>query len=245
MNVAALFKLPTREKADKEFNFLKQVVAASVGALNTIAGREMYDALLLLRQTPIYRQRLKSEAEAAYREYCKFETYYRGLYDEEHYTFFLNYLDSVEDETTPAVKVFRDKVRAAMVKYEQDYPEMKACFITTRTLTDMACDFFDGLMSDSKERCCIDFSVHFKNVRLTGTRHRWSLACNHLFPRHDETIDLREDPDCLAAYNALEALLGDEDVLNRAGRKAILATPGIYNNLSDEDKKIVDYEKSN
>lgn len=245
MNVAALFKLPTRERADKEFNFLKQVVAASVGALNTIAGMEMYDALLLLRQTPLYRQRVKAESEAAYREYCKFETYYKGLYDGEHYTFFLNYLDSIEEEATPAVRMFREKVQAAMLKYEQDYSEVKACFITTRTLIDISCDFFDGLMSDAKERCCIDFSAHFKNARLTGARHRWVLASNHLFPPHDEAIDLREDPDCLAAYKALEKLLGSEDTLNNAGRKAILASPGIYNNLSDEDKKIVDNEKSN
>lgn len=245
MRVITRFKLPTRERVEAERKYLNSVVAASVGALNTIAGMEMYDALLMLRKTPLYRQRLKAEAEAAYREYCKFETYYRGLYDDEHYTFFLNYLDSVEEETTPAVKVFRENVHKAMVKYGQDYPEMRACFITTRTLTDMSCDFFDGLMGDSKKRSCIDFSGMFRDARLTGARHRWILANDCLFTRSEEPIDLRDDPDCLAAYNALEALLGDEDVLNRAGRKAILASPGIYNNLSDEDKKIVDNEKSN
>lgn len=244
MNFVTLFNIPTREKVEAEINHLKQVVAAAVGALNTLAGAEMYDALVLLRKTPLYRQRLKAEAEAAYKEYCKFEAYYRRKYDTEVYAFFLNYLDCMEEETSPVVRRFREAVLAAMARYGQEYPEVKACFITTRTLTDMSCNFFDGLLSDSRVRCGMDISAQFKNARLTSARYRWINANDCLFSKSDGTIDLREDPDCLAAYNALEKLLGDEDTLNRVGRKAILASPFIYNKLSEEDKKIIDNEKS-
>lgn len=244
MNVNALFNIPTKEKVEAEIHHLKPVVAAAVGALNTLVGAEMYEALAQLRKTPLYRQRLKAEAEAAYKEYCKFEAYYRRMYDADIYSFFINYLDCMEEEAKPAVRRFREAVIAAMVRYGQEYPEMKACFITTRTLANISCDFFDGLLSDSRVRCGMDVSAQFKNARLTSARYRWINANDCLFSKSEGTKDLREDPACLDAFNALEKLLGNEDTLNRVGRKAILASPFIYNNLSDEDKKIIDNEKS-
>lgn len=242
MRLPLMFKHPTKERVEAEYKFLRQVVNAAVSALNTIVGKEMYDAVLMLRKTPLYRQRLKAETERAYKEYEAFERYAHRVYDEEHYKFFLDYLDCVEDETVAAVKNLREKIRLVMVRYNEEYPELKACFITARTLTDVACNLYDGLMSRSKEETCVDFTGAFLDVRLTKVQFRWHRACSLLFSDKEGVIDLVNDPDCLEAYKELENLLGNEDTLNNAGRKAIMINPGIYNNLSDEDKKIIDNE---
>lgn len=232
-------KPPTKERIDKEFETLAPKVNVFISALNTIAGRELYDALVLVRKSSYYRHTVKVDIEKAYAEYERYEEFYKKKLGEERFRFYLNYLDSVEEETAGYTRAMHERMREIMRLNGEDECEMKSKCEMAYILATFSCDTFDWLMRLSKGHVGIDFTRSFKDTRLTKMLNHIKRVCNVVCRGKQRVVSLNDDEQFQKACVALYDLLCDEDTLERASRKAVNVDKELTKSLSEKAEEII------
>ena len=86
------------------FERLNSLVNLSLGAVNTIAGRTLYDACeMLTKDKKRFRFSVKKNANEAKKFFDKYESIHLQNFGD-RYQVFLDYRDSIEDEVMPHVE---------------------------------------------------------------------------------------------------------------------------------------------
>lgn len=232
-------KPPTKERIDKEFETLAPKVNVFISALNTMAGRELYDAVALLRKSKYYRHTVKVDIEKAYAEYERYEEFYKKKLGEERFRFYLNYLDSVEEITEEYTKAMYERLREIMRLNGEDEYEMKSKCEMAYILTTFSCDTFDGLMRTSRGHVGVDFTRSFKDTRLTKMRNHIKRVCNVVCRGKQRVVSLNDDEQFQKACVALYDLLCEEDTLERASHMAVNVDRELSMKLSEKAKEIL------
>ena len=240
---------------EENFNKLNSLINLVVGAVNTIAGRAVFDAKSeLFKRKDIYRQEVKMNAKLAEKAYYDYERLHTRNFGG-RYNMFLDYLSAVEDNIAKDIDILTYSIAQVLSKHNQKDAMLKAQIETARTMCEYACCVFDRLVKEANKKvyneCCkyslstmqlrkpFDYTPYFAPARLTAVFHYWDKITARLCKsENDVPISLNDDPNCKLAFEIIERKLTSEDFLNKAGYDALKLNPEcIKDSISDEDLK--------
>lgn len=228
----------SRQKNAREaFGRLCSLVNVMLGAVNTIAGRTLYEAYeMLVKDKKRFRFSVKQCANNAKKDFDAYEKMHCRIFGD-RYRLFLDYLDSVEDEVMPHVQKMYFSIKSVLDKNRESDSALKAKIELARTMIEYSCYIYDRLLNETRKQSGYDFDRWMRPARLTGVLHWWDELEKLICKTDDKgvTINLNEDANCRLAFDIIERVLTNEDTLNKAGYEALKLNPDIVREISDED----------
>lgn len=236
----------------ENFNRLNSLINLVVGAVNTIAGRAVFDAKSeLFKRKDIYRQEVKMNAKLAEKAYYDYERLHTRNFGG-RYNLFLDYLSAVEDNIAKDIDILTYSIAQVLTKHNQKDAMLKAKVETARTMCEYACCMFDRLIKEANTRLRaeqvqmfglqvtskpFDFMPYFAPARLTAVFHYWDKITARLCKtgKGEEQIILNTDPNCKLAFEIIERKVTSEDFINKAGYEALKLNPEHVREISEED----------
>ena len=217
------------------FERLNSLVNLSLGAVNTIAGRTLYDACeMLTKDKKRFRFSVKKNANEAKKFFDKYESIHLQNFGD-RYQLFLDYLDSIEDEVMPHVEKMFWSFKAVLDKNREPDSALKAKVEVAGTMLEYSCYIYDRLIEQTRKASGYDFDRYMRPARLTGASHSWNEVVGIICKTDNgNNIDLNADANSKLAFEIIERMLTSEDTLNRAGYEALKLNPDM---LSQIDKK--------
>ena len=135
----------------ENFNRLNSLINLVVGAVNTIAGRAVFDAKSeLFKRKDIYRQDVKYNARLAEKAYYDYERLHTRNFGD-RYNLFLDYLSAVEDNIAKDIDILTYSIAQVLTKHNQTDAMLKAKVETARTMCEYACCVFDKLIEEANK----------------------------------------------------------------------------------------------
>ena len=237
---------------EENFNKLNSLINLVVGAVNTIAGRAVFDAKSeLFKRKDIYRQEVKMNAKLAEKAYYDYERLHTRNFGG-RYNMFLDYLSAVEDNIAKDIDILTYSIAQVLTKNNQKDAMLKAKVETARTMCEYACCMFDRLIKEANTRLRaeqvkmfglqvtskpFDFMPYFAPARLTKVFHYWDKVTAKICKtdKDSERIALNDDPNCKLAFEIIERKVTSEDFINKAGYEALKLNPEHVREISEED----------
>ena len=231
----------------QQFNKLNSLCNLVIGAVNTIAGKAVFDARALLKQRQdLWRLEVKHRATKATQAYYSYEKMHMKNFDD-RYNLFIDYLDSVEEDIQPHIDKLCYSIAQVLTKYHQKDSMLKARIETARTLCEYACGVFDRIMKEAQDKTHHNFAQVFAKARLTEVLFHWSNVSDHVCRTEPKDLDiqLNNDPNCRLAFQIIERKLVSEDFLNKAGYEALKLKPDCKKYVSEEDYRELEQKFEN
>lgn len=228
------------------FDKLNSIVNIVIGAVNTMAGKSMFDAIERIKATPLYRHKVKFELNTAARLYYKYEHMHMQNFGDRLQLFY-DYLDQVEEDIQKHVNILRMSIKNVLDKYGQTGTELKSYVETARTLLDYACHLYDIQIDvANKEVSGIDFDKWMNPARLTGVFRHFSAVSDMICRTEgDVDINLNADKNITLAFEIIEKKLTSEDFLNKVAFEALALNPECRKYISEEDYKELEERYAN
>lgn len=228
----------TNERTMQVFDRLNSLVNLVVGAVNTIAGKAMFDAIERIKATPYFRQSVKFELNQAARLYYAYEKLHMTNFGDRKQLFY-DYLDQAEADIQKHVNILRMSIKAMLDKYGQTETELKSYVETGRTLLDYACHIYDTQIEIANSRCPdVDFNKWMNPARLTGVLKHYENASDIICKTEGNvTIDLNKDKNVKLAFDIIQTKVTSEDFINRVGYEALELNPECRKYVNEEDYK--------
>ena len=207
---------------------LNEKINIVIGAINAIAGKAASDAKdLLFKRKDLWKHTVKYNARLCISDIEQNEHNFvteRG----QKYDAFLDYLDAVEELFQKHVDILGYSIQQVLTKNNVEDAPLKSKCELARTLLEYACYCFDRLMYYANKETGIDFAQIYKEKRLTKAYFHWCNVCMVVDKTQgDENVQLNSDPNCRLAFTIIEKLFMSEELLNKAGLKAMELNPGI------------------
>ena len=237
----------------ENFNRLNSLINLVVGAVNTIAGRAVFDAKSeLFKRKDIYRQEVKMNARLAEKAYYDYERLHTRNFGD-RYNLFLDYLSAVEDNIAKDIDILTYSIAQVLTKHNQKDAMLKAKVETARTMCEYACCVFDKLIEEANKKVYeesfkhsfstmqlrkpFDYTPYFAPARLTAVFHYWDKVTARICKtdKDSERIALNDDPNCKLAFQIIERKITEEDFINKAGYDALKLNPECVKDLSEKD----------
>lgn len=224
------------KKAREVFDRLNSLINVVLGAVNTVAGRTLYEAYEeLSKNKKLFQQRSRYCAKNAKRLFDTYERLHLQNFGD-RYQLFIDYLDCVEDEVMPHVKKMYWSIKSVLDKYNEKDSALKAKIELARTMIEYSCCVYDRLIEDTRKASGYNFDKWMRPARLTGCFYWWNeLAILVCKTDKDKTIDLNADANCTLAFQIIERVLTSEDTLNRAGYEALKLNPEMVREIDGKD----------
>ena len=218
------------------FDRLNTLVNIVVGAVNTVAGKAMFDAIERVKATPLYRGEVKYNLNQAVRLYYRYEKRHLSNFGDRKQLFY-DYLDYAESDIQKDVDILRISIWTLLDRHGQTDAELKSYIETALNLLEYACRVYDVQIEIANGKAQgIDFNRWMSPARLTGVLKRYGAAADMICRTeggHD--IDLNKDKNVKLAFRVIETKLTSEDFLNRAGYEAIKENPECRKYIAKED----------
>ena len=230
--------MTTNERAMQVFDRLNSLVNLVIGAVNTIAGKAMFEAIERVKTSPYYRHTVKYELNQAARLYYAYEKLHMTNFGDRRQLFY-DYLDQAEEDIQKHVNILRMSIKAMLDKYGQTETELKSYVETGRTLLDYACHIYDTQIEIANSRCPdVDFNKWMNPARLTGVLKHYENASDIICKTEsDVTIDLNADKNVKLAFEIIQTKVTSEDFINRIGYEALELNPECRKYVNEEDYK--------
>lgn len=224
------------KKAMAVFDKLNSLVNIVVGAVNTVAGKAMFDAIERVKGTAYDKGSVRYNINRAVRMYYQYEHMHMRNFGDRKQLFY-DYLDHAESDIQKDVNIMRLSIKSMLDRYRQTDTELKAYVETARNMLAYACHIYDAMIDIAdREAPGYDFNRWMSPARLTGVLKRYEEAADMICrPEGDVVIDLNEDKNVKLAFKVIETKLTSEDYLNRVGYEALCENPECRKYIDKED----------
>ena len=239
-----------QDNPQKVFERLNSLVNLVLGAVNTTAGKALYDARdMLVKDKKLYRFEVKRAFKGALKAYDEYEKRHMANFGD-RYQLFLDYLDSIEDEIQPHIFKMRMSFKQVLDKNNIPNSNLKSQLETARTLAEYACCIYDRLLSDTKQQSGYDFDKYMRPARLTAVFHYIDEVCKSVYCQYkdfENDVDFNKDKNCIMAFKIIESKLTSEATLNKAGYEALDLNPDMIKEIASNDYDMLKekYSKKN
>lgn len=238
--------MATNERAAQVFDRLNSIVNLVIGAVNTIAGKAMFDAIERVKATPYFRQSVKFELNQAMKQYYDYEKLHMTNFGDRKQLFY-DYLDQAEADIQKHVNILRMSIKAMLDKYGQTETELKSYVETARNLLAYACHIYDlQIKTANAQAPGIDFDVYMRPARLTGILRHYETASDLICKTEGNVIiDLNKDKNVKLAFDIIQTKVTSEDFINRVGFEALELNPECRKYVNEEDYKELEEKYAN
>lgn len=212
----------------------------TVSVVNYIAFVETLDAIDMLDDEGLLKQRTKQLAKRLEKAWKAYETKVRNVMDTANRTdLWFNYLSQMRSETDTPLTYMRVAIKNQLDKRKIAYSPMLCQLYLAVLLTHQACRVYDLFFETWREKTQYNFIGHFRGGRLTdianimaeiereATKQLGIIAC---FSFHDKAI--------VNAYESYLATIRSDDIKNKAAGTAIDLTPSVADEVEAKRKEI-------
>ena len=218
--------MPNTEKIVDRISAAAYVVVLCV---NDIADASLRDAVAELRTTKYYRHDVKRISRMCLAKYDTFgkrvETVLRNRFQ-----FWMDLADAYSENMQPHVSKLYWSIKNLLDRNFETDSAVKARLCTAEFMLSAAASNFKGYFDAQAEKYGVDIRTWFREADLTNILHMWSRVCDIVLARktpHCKPIDIAHDPTCALAGKCIANLMLSSDIINAAGKAAILANPDV------------------
>lgn len=197
--------------------------------VNDIADASLRDAVAELRGTKYYRHDVKRTCRMCLDKYDAFgkrvEHVLKGRFQ-----FWMDLADAYSESMQPHIDKLYWSIKNLLDRNRETDSSVKARLCTAEFMLSAAASNFSGYFDAMAERYSVDIRSWFREADLSGIRHLFSHVCDIVLARNTpqcKPIDIASDPNCHLAGKCIANLMLSPDIINAAGRKAILANPDV------------------
>ena len=214
-----------------------------IGTANQVAYMAIEDAIEMMQDSGMYRQKQKQKAMAAVEAYRKYERaayeHYKVIEDD-RYPLWQDLIGRAAEKLQPDVqKLFfaiknvidRSKVRNAAVLAQI---QTGVALITLSTL------MYDTMANQFQRMTLLNIHQMFNAGRLTAVESNWKAVGEITGRQVMQDVNLRDDPACQLGINVLLTRYQQADFLNEAAGEALRLNPQSWHHATPEDLALME-----
>ncbi len=196
--------------------------------VNDIADAALRDAVDELRGTKYYRHEVKRTCRMCLDKYDTFGKRVETVL-KDRFQFWMDLADAYSESMQPHIDKLYWSVKACLDRNFEADSSVKARLITAEFMLDTAASNFKAYFDAMAARYGVDIRSWFREADLSGIRHLFTRVCDIVLARNagSRSIDFVADHNCNLAGRCIANLMISADVINAAGRAAILANPDV------------------
>ncbi len=202
-----------------------KIVDFGIGLSVMAAFNEMRSAFMFLRESGLYRHRIKRDANHAMRMMRQRECAIRiGMRDK---GFWDDYSDTVIDAANDDVTLFRIAVKGVLDKAGYAESNLMSYMETARVLLEMSVQHFECVMQDSKAQFGRDYTPDFSDYHVSEIRTAWEKVTDMVYT--GDTIDLNT-PQTKGMFDRMAKKFGEGEYIDECVKVAMDNNPGFKEN---------------
>lgn len=212
----------TRERYMEGYDYTNSLVNTMIGIANEVARLAISDGIDAIKKAGLYKQKTKQLCNETFRHQEAYEAIHNRNFGD-RLELWLDYLDGTEDEYRKHIFNVYIAVKQVLDKHKQKNTELKAKLECGRICGELAVDQFDALMQNMKKKFGVDYTTLFVIARYSNPLYSWIQVCD-LYVKNDDPadyIDLNSDTNLRLAVDVLHRKMGDTELINRIGKRAI------------------------
>lgn len=225
-----------QKKAAELYEQLGQRFWSVVGPANYSAVATMLDAIDVMEDAGIVRQKLKQLVKRAQRQYQEYVKAARDVLEDRFYLW--------QDMTAHAHDRLRPDILKLFFGIKQHYDNfripdsnMLAHLQTTFTMLSLCTGLFDATMDFHQRQTYLDISSYFKRGRLTGIVSIWNEVMELVIPKAVLGMPLAKDPNCKTAVSVIARRYETMEFLDEAATDAMRLNPSMIKYANEEDRQ--------
>lgn len=229
----------------KKYQNYDQVCAqwyVTVAPMNDIALFSLNDAIEQLKASPKWKKKgIRKSCEDAQRLAKRYEhilySKIRDAKSKDPSQYFMDYMDSWQDETKLDVDILRFSISNALLRmnYRWDV-ELASWVFTAWNMLSTACRCFDAYFRGAEKEVGENYSKAFYDGRMTKIQKAFEVAARSFDPNHE--YPLPKDEMCVRAVRVIMNRFLLTDVSEKSAESAISLNPNIEDEFEEVHKEI-------
>ena len=236
---AALYRY-LKDDADRIVNEIAEHFWSKIGTANQIAFLAIDDAVEMMREAGMLRQKEKVHAQKAIVEYHRYEfaayQHFKNINDG-RYALWQDLIGRAAVKMEPDVVKLHYAIKSVIDRNGVKHSDVLAQIQTGLALVTLATMMFDELMDLYQPRTMINVTDMFKAGRLTAVERHWREVGEITGKRVMQDVNLRDDPTCKLGVRVILERYRSADILNEAAGEALRLNPEAWIYVSDEERE--------
>ena len=227
-----------REKIDRSCAAAYIIVCCG----NDLAGMALHDAIEELRKySNMYRMGVKKAAKASEERFGKYESLLRETLSD-RFQLWMDIADGVNERMSHHVFNLYMAFKQYLDENGIKLSTLRAHVFTADTLLKIAIRNFDDFFNVAKENTGKDLSRVFIPARLGCVSSSFDVVCDAVSKTDGGIgdIDFNKSPQCRLAVEVICRQIANHEMFNIAGFEALKLNPEYIDNLSDDDKRMLE-----
>lgn len=210
-------------KKEKEIYDVYNASFLIVGATCETAQEIMVDAKDAIRETPLFKHKVKYHTNRAMELYKKME--YELFYDMNcKPKFWMDYMDAYDDLIKPLIDKMRFHFDNVMVKYKKEpYGHEKALMLMAYNCLLISSVTFDSYFQQFVKTTGKNISNISPMKAIKDVKKEWALALDNIDFKNN--FDLLKYKNCTKAVEKIYKFIENADIINIAGEIALKKNP--------------------
>lgn len=209
-----------------------------VMCVNDIADASLRDAVDALKGTQYYKHNIKRTCKMCLSKYDEVSKRMEHALHE-RFQFWMDFADEYSAIMQPHIDKLYWSIKMLLDRNFETDSSVKARLCTAEFMLSAAARNFKGYFDAQVERYGLDVRKWFSEADLTNILHLWSKVCDVVLARTSpncKPIDIAGDPTCHLAGKCIANMMLSSEVINAAGKAAILANPEVVPEGVDIDE---------
>ena len=209
------------------------------GIVNNVAGSALTEARAHLMRSPLFRHRVKHNANRAMREFDKYEYNMKERLGKQ-WKFFLDSTDELQRLIHNDVEKLYWAFHSELLKDGCEHATLIARTEVAYTMLAFAEYFFDIYFDTAKSKTKCDVRHLFGAYRVKNTFSLWISICDDLRRQTKVVSDFQGSQQCRLALKVIENRIIDPDLVNKASALALRDNPEVAQYINPKDKALIE-----
>lgn len=236
---AALYR-QQKDDADRIANEMAEHFWPMIGTANHMAFQAIDDAVEMMKEAGMLRQKEKVHAQKAIVEYHRYEfaayQHFKQINDG-RFALWQDLIGRAAVKMEPDVIKLHYAIKQVIDRHGVKNSDVLAQIQTGLALVTLATMMFDELMNLYQPRTMINVTDMFKAGRLTSVERHWREVGEITGKRVMQDVNLRDDPTCQLGVRVILERYRSADILNEAAGEALRLNPEAWKYVSDEERE--------
>lgn len=228
-----------------EYNRIVDEVAKQfwpkIGTANHIAFQAIDDAVEMMTDCGMMRQKVKVHAQKAIVEYHRYEFatwQHFKIMNDGRFALWQDLIGRAAVKMEPDIQKLHYSIKQVLDREHVENSEVMAQIQTGLALVTLSTMMFDILMESYQCHTMIDVAGMFMAGRLTAVERHWREVGEITGKQVMADVNLRDDKTCQLAVRVILERYQRADILNEAAGEALRLNPDVKVYVNEEDKSL-------
>ena len=235
--IARSLYMSQQAKAEQLYDDMAKTFWPMIGTANQCAYLAMDDAVDAMQAEGILRQQLKVKANAALKEFRRYEKavfqHFSSMGDDRYYLW-ADLVSHAADDLESDVQKLYFAIKNVLDRNNVERSDMHAKIQTAAALIDLSVLMYDTMAEQFQRQTMIPIASSFDGGRLTSVQSNWKAVGYITGRKVLPSVDLNKDPQCHMAVRVILTRYQRVEFLNKAAGEALKLNPNCEKYLNEE-----------